>query len=258
MSTLVGTSLCVVPSSVGCLWVFHFLCPQRIFLVIANEGQRIDIPDGCILENRTFGFRSISCLLTLITPIFRFTFGKPKYDCPFNLYSRIYHLLIAFSLGAVVPSFSFVVDVSSCESNLIKIAFYLSCAISCNHGTALVNLSYPILSWTVTCPINCHRLACSEVDTWATTYRISFFQRWCFLDPIPIRQNAQNCWRITRIYYGPALLFFDMTGSVNFAWLIGPDLSSNIQDRQPCQELFFWTRPFRVSRVSTSSHKFWL
>lgn len=149
MSTLVGTSLCVVPSSVGCLWVFHFLCPQRIFLVIANEGQRIDIPDGCILENRTFGFRSISCLLTLITPIFRFTFGKPKYDCPFNLYSRIYHLLIAFSLGAVVPSFSFVVDVSSCESNLIKIAFYLSCAISCNLDRDLSNKLPPTcLFWS--------------------------------------------------------------------------------------------------------------
>lgn len=27
-------------------------CLVNVLLVVANEGQRIDIPDGCILENR--------------------------------------------------------------------------------------------------------------------------------------------------------------------------------------------------------------
>ena len=52
MSTLVGTSLYVVPSSVCALWSFAPVY-SKYFPVVANEGQRIDIPDGCTLENRT-------------------------------------------------------------------------------------------------------------------------------------------------------------------------------------------------------------
>jgi len=32
------------------------------FLVIANEGQHIDIPDGCILENRTLSAQHLLIL----------------------------------------------------------------------------------------------------------------------------------------------------------------------------------------------------
>ena len=28
------------------------MCP--LYIVVANEGQRIDIPDGCVLENSKF------------------------------------------------------------------------------------------------------------------------------------------------------------------------------------------------------------
>lgn len=66
MSTLAGTSLYVVPSSVGSFWVCYLYTLNGQCLVVANEGQRIDIPDGCILENRTLAvFRNVSYLLTM-------------------------------------------------------------------------------------------------------------------------------------------------------------------------------------------------
>ena len=59
-------------------------------LVVANEGQRIDIPDGCILENRTLGTNLGEIYFTLAHIVFfRFAFWKPKSDCLFNFHFKV-------------------------------------------------------------------------------------------------------------------------------------------------------------------------
>jgi hypothetical protein len=52
MSTLGAMLLCAALSSVRILY-FSLCFVAQSHSVVANEGQRIDIPDGCILENRT-------------------------------------------------------------------------------------------------------------------------------------------------------------------------------------------------------------
>jgi hypothetical protein len=66
--------------------------------VVANEGQRIDIPDGCILENRLLSgnlnmivnlFIS-SCPVSLLTVISLLT-GIVKRHSAFNAFSFYFH-----------------------------------------------------------------------------------------------------------------------------------------------------------------------
>ena len=53
MCTLDATSHFVEPWSVRIFFCCFLVCYwPLVAIVVANEGQRIDIPDGCILENR--------------------------------------------------------------------------------------------------------------------------------------------------------------------------------------------------------------
>lgn len=79
------------------VWVQCFYCAPiglRLFTVVANEGQRIDIPDGCILENRL-----LSGNLNMIVRV-----------RPINLMSDI-RLIFSRTSGAISrPSLRFIFD----------------------------------------------------------------------------------------------------------------------------------------------------
>lgn len=51
MSTLAVTWLYAELSSVRAFHITALYQPLNYTQVVANEGQRIDIPDGCVLEN---------------------------------------------------------------------------------------------------------------------------------------------------------------------------------------------------------------